>query len=259
MLIVHLVEDPFSVLSAFVPDPPSRPHLVPLFPPLYNPPADPSSSQNQTPLPSAPIPTFPAATALPLEHAAPALPFLENLTPAVDGTTKRRRHWTITRNPTWRNKGKERDDDPSALAPELPPWRMPRPAGATDFGSFALLGGALAEEMRVRGIATTGRERETWDHEVTAVLLRERLRCTPRLPPVPAVEEGDVYWSKQRAAEAEDYVRDVVYGGAEGLAYVRSLAEFVDGNCYYKEVRIYLLKCTGACLPSRRKSRWNKM
>ncbi len=91
------------------------------------------------------------------------------------------------------------------------------PRGATDFGSFALLGGALAEEMRVRGIATTGRERETWDHEVTAVLLRERLRCTSRLPHVSVVEEGDVYWSKQRAAEAEDYVRDVVYGGAEGL------------------------------------------
>lgn len=250
MLIAHPVEDPFSVLSAFVPDPPSRPHLVPLYPPLYNPPADPSSSQNQTPYPAAPISTFPAATALPLEHTAPALPFLDTLAPAAaDGPAKRRRYWTITRNPTWRNKGKERDDDPSALAPELPPWRMPRPAGAMDFGSFALLGGALAEEMRARGMAATGRERETWDHEVTAALLRERLRCAARVPPVQVPEEGDVYWTKRRAAEAEDYVRDTVYGGAEGLAYVRSLAEFVDGNCYYKEVRRCLLQRINACLP----------
>jgi len=38
----------------------------------------------------------------------------------------------------------------------------------------------------------------------------------------------DGYWTTQRAAEAEEYIRDVVYGGVDGLAYVRSLAEFVS-------------------------------
>lgn len=35
------------------------------------------------------------------------------------------------------------------------------------------------------------------------------------------------YWTAERAASAERYIRDVVYGGVDGLAYVRSLAEFV--------------------------------
>ena len=37
-------------------------------------------------------------------------------------------------------------------------------------------------------------------------------------------EQG--YWAR-RGRAAEDYVRDIVYGGVDGLAYVRSLAEFV--------------------------------
>ena len=45
---------------------------------------------------------------------------------------------------------------------------------------------------------------------------------------------ANAYWTTQRAAEAEDYIRDVVYGGVDGLAYVRSLAEFVDGNCLHR-------------------------
>ncbi|KAF5346868.1 hypothetical protein D9756_010623 [Leucocoprinus leucothites] len=38
------------------------------------------------------------------------------------------------------------------------------------------------------------------------------------------------YFTSQRAAEAEEYIRDVVYGGVDGLAYVRSLAEFVRSS-----------------------------
>jgi len=36
------------------------------------------------------------------------------------------------------------------------------------------------------------------------------------------------YWTDGQAAEAEEYIKDVVYGGVEGFAYVRSLAEFVN-------------------------------
>ncbi|THH19529.1 hypothetical protein EUX98_g8760 [Antrodiella citrinella] len=39
-------------------------------------------------------------------------------------------------------------------------------------------------------------------------------------------ESEEAYW-RAKVAPAEDYVRDVVYGGVEGLAYVRSLATFI--------------------------------
>lgn len=35
------------------------------------------------------------------------------------------------------------------------------------------------------------------------------------------------YWTNERAVAVEGYLRDVVYAGVEGLAYVRSWAEFV--------------------------------
>jgi len=35
------------------------------------------------------------------------------------------------------------------------------------------------------------------------------------------------YFTSQRAAEAENYIWDIVYGGVDGFAYVRSMAEFV--------------------------------
>ena len=49
---------------------------------------------------------------------------------------------------------------------------------------------------------------------------------------------ANAYWTSQRAAEAEGYIRDLVYGGVDGLAYVRSLAEFVDDSCLYR-VRVF--------------------
>ena len=45
-----------------------------------------------------------------------------------------------------------------------------------------------------------------------------------------AVDDLGEYWSPACAKEAESYVRDVVYGGVDGYAYVRSLAEFVGGK-----------------------------
>jgi bromodomain-containing protein 7/9 len=43
----------------------------------------------------------------------------------------------------------------------------------------------------------------------------------------PPVFDPKEYWSTPNALDAEGYIRDVVYGGVDGLAYVRSLAEFV--------------------------------
>ncbi|KIM44007.1 hypothetical protein M413DRAFT_443069 [Hebeloma cylindrosporum] len=225
------MEDPFSVLSVFVPEPPSRPHLVPLYAPLTPAPhlfSDPSSSQTPQP-PPAPSSSFPSATSIPTNHLPPALPFLHSDNPG--NQQPRRRHWVISRNASSR-KGKEKEEE-QELGSELPAWQMPREPHAFDFGSFALLAGELTEEMRRRGLTPSVEKEE----EVNLDLIRnslERQDTTNVLDGTSSTtsDTADLlangYWSAQRAAEAEDYLKDVVYGGVDGFAYVRSLAEFVD-------------------------------
>ena len=276
------MEDPFSVLSFFVPDPQTRPHLVPLYPPL----------QPSTPLPpSTPISTsistssdvlalhtraFPSSTILPLDYTPAALPLLHNVdynlqqaqTNPLSAPTSRRRHWTISRNTT-RQKGKEREDDidnfggGGGSGVEIPAWQVAREANAVDFGCFALLGAELEAEMRRRKLGvgvngvngTTGSVLNAGEKEEDTMLglIRSSLDCSQAAKNVGGGEDGtsaapataptptptirtartganllaNAYWTSQRAAEAEDYIRDVVYGGVDGLAYVRSLAEFV--------------------------------
>jgi bromodomain-containing protein 7/9 len=126
---------------------------------------------------------------------------------------------------------------------------MPREAHATDFGSFALLAGELAEEMRRRGLTPSPEKEE----EVGLDLIRNSLdyqdggKCLGGISNA-ASDAADLlangYWSTQRVAEAEEYVRDVVYGGVDGFAYVRSLAAFVDRKSAYKDPEVCsLLRC----------------
>jgi hypothetical protein len=196
------VEDPFSVLSALVPDPPFHPKLTPLYAststiPSKAPSYDPNTPRSsQTPQPTT---TFPAAVSV---HVPDRRPIAEE-TP--------KKHWTITRNATSRNKGKEREEEtPEVIRPN-------REFHATDFGSFGVLGAQLGN---------IDNEESLRDE------LKYSLDCERDLDAsqsqIPTVTEG--YWSTRRAAEAEEYIRDVVYGGVEGLAYVRSLAEFVDSE-----------------------------
>jgi len=120
---------------------------------------------------------------------------------------------------------------------------MPREAHATDFGSFALLAGELAEEMRRRGLTMSTEKEE----EAGLDLIRNSLDYqdggkvlggTSSTASDTADLLANGYWSTQRVAEAEEYVRDVVYGGVDGFAYVRSLAEFVDGSSVYKDLEV---------------------
>ncbi|KAF8192704.1 hypothetical protein K438DRAFT_2017894 [Mycena galopus ATCC 62051] len=102
-----------------------------------------------------------------------------------------------------------------------------RETHALDFGAFALLAG----EMRRRGVPLPE------GLEDADVILKGAVRDSLEIP-VPA-ETGDSggavppafdlkkYWGTGQALGAEGYIRDVVYGGVDGLAYVRSLAEFV--------------------------------
>ncbi|KAH0580709.1 hypothetical protein H2248_002194 [Termitomyces sp. 'cryptogamus'] len=214
------MEDPFSVLSALAPEPETRPHLTQLHPPLFSTPPqyDPSSSQSQSNTPRAPLPYYPSVN-LHFERPPPHFSL-------TDTSSTKRRHWMIIRNPT-RSKQKDMDE---AEAQEAPPWQTPREIQATDYGSYAALVGALEAEIRQRRIA--GREGE--EEEKIIQVLRDTLDCqaapTNLLEPkkdIP-VSLANNYWSAQRASAAEEYIRDVVYGSVDGLAYVRSLAEFVS-------------------------------
>ncbi|KAJ6632200.1 hypothetical protein B0H10DRAFT_1865520 [Mycena sp. CBHHK59/15] len=204
------VEDPFSYLSALVPDPPMRPQLLPIYPPP--PSAQPSRDISATPAPSAQ--TYPLPTLLPPSHTPPTIS-----TPAT--TTK---HWYIARNGAPR---KPKDELALEDADEAPA----RDAHALDFGAFAVLAGELAEEMRRRGMALP-EGLEDADVRVRAAV-RESVDLGAESGAADGEGDGILgettndYWSTAHALEAEGYVRDVVYGGVDGLAYVRSLAEFV--------------------------------
>src|SRR5277367_1090641 len=64
----------------FVPDPQTRPHLVPLYPPLsLSSTSISTSTWTSSDAPSHISRAFPSTTALPLDYTPPALPFLHNL------------------------------------------------------------------------------------------------------------------------------------------------------------------------------------
>ena len=103
------------------------------------------------------------------------------------------------------------------------PWKEPREHHHLDHGSFAALVDQLVEESKSTHVDLTGAEN---------LLQLIRSSIDTNLPDYDlAVQAKDnagdeAYW-KQKAGQAEDYLRDVVYGGPEGVAYVRSLAAFV--------------------------------
>lgn len=194
------MEDPFSILSVFAPEPASRPQLRPLYPPQL------SSDQSS--------PTLPGPSCIPLKRPAPTLSTLDNQGP--DQQRKKRRHWHIVRNATTRGKGKDKDEEEPSTD-----WRTPREAHTVDFGSYAALVPRLAEEMHVRDVGSVwGSEERVFE------AIRSSVAPVSTDPPETQPPQGD-YWTLQRALEAEDYIRDIVYGGVDGLAYVRSLAEFM--------------------------------
>jgi bromodomain-containing protein 7/9 len=223
------VEDPFAVLSVFAQEPPSRPYVTSLFHPLVNPTPstqlqpqyDPTTLRSQSLPLQLPTPLLTSIN-LPLDYSPPDLvvPVAEAAGPSG------RRHWVITRNLTRR--GKEKDDEHEL--PEVLDLRPVREVHAVDFGSFAQLAGALEEEMRQRGILV-----QDGDDEVKILdSLRESVVCETtatgdhQLGLMESAGSGVTdYWTSQRAAAAEEYIRDLVYGGVDGLAYTRSLAEFV--------------------------------
>ncbi|KAF8265875.1 hypothetical protein EI94DRAFT_1587444 [Lactarius quietus] len=167
------MEDPFSVLSAIVPDPPFSPLLTPLI------------QDSSPPLPTgAPSPKDPSV--------APE--------PPVGGTKSKYRHWTIIRQLPQRTKAKETvEERPSPLDS-----KKPRLLHTTDFGLFPTIAAKLSSG------ATIGTEEELLTALHTSL---ESSACSEN--------------SENQAAIAQIWLREVVYGGFDGLAYMRSVAEFV--------------------------------
>lgn len=202
------MEDPFLLFTDLVLTTLTRPLLTPIYPPLSTGQTQRNPAQSQTPQPSTSFP-IPTTVSLNRHPYQPALP--------------KGRHWVVTRNVNYR-RGKDREDENDES--QNTDWKTAREAHATDFGSLALLAGELAEEMKRRGISGD-------DEQRTMEIIKDSLDCvapqasSSSLNAAPSTSGQPPYWSSARAAEAEDHIRDVVYGGVEGLAYVRSLAEFV--------------------------------
>lgn len=91
---------------------------------------------------------------------------------------------------------------------------------------FATLAGHVAQEYRIQD----PRADLASEAQLFGVLRHSIDRSVAWRDPSWSRDELDLtangYWAR-RGRAAEDYVRDVVYGGVDGLAYVRSLAEFV--------------------------------
>ncbi|OCH85872.1 hypothetical protein OBBRIDRAFT_784195 [Obba rivulosa] len=202
------LEDPFSILSLLVPEPMSRPLLTPLYPSL-------PTDTPDIPFPG-PVNIPPSAFTSSLTRPS----FTRTLKSSGGRVTKgKRRHWTISRNAPGRGRVREKDEDE-----EIPAWKVPREPVATDFGTYSTLVSLLAMERRTRDLAADlGSEERLF--EALRLSVENRSSCLPQQ--VVSEDPTEKYWSG-KAREAEEYVRDIVYGGVDGIAYVRSVAEFVS-------------------------------
>jgi bromodomain-containing protein 7 len=200
------VEDPFSILSALVPDPAcAAPLVTPLFPPSLQ---DSSSQQITLPLPiNVPLPTqIPTAPATTTPAAPVSQPTL------AESSKSKYRHWTITRPTPQRGKAK----DPAVEErPPTPEWRKPRPLHTADYGLFPSLAVTSPSSPGGKPEALATQER-----------LSEALYASLENPADPS---GTTINKRPTATATvgQSWLREVVYGGWDGLAYTRSVAEFV--------------------------------
>lgn len=122
-----------------------------------------------------------------------------------------------------------RDKDPSRrrVSSSFPqygvPWylshsscKLEREVHTLDWGTLSVLGGDMADEIKRRGVSD----------EHVPDLIREQLDVEESGLKRKRDDDG-VYFNSRRANEAEAYLRDMVYGGVDGYAYVRSLAQFL--------------------------------
>ncbi|KAI6141725.1 hypothetical protein BKA82DRAFT_1006559 [Pisolithus tinctorius] len=216
------MEDPFSVLNVFVPDPPSRPQLSALYPP---PPSTEGTSYT------------PQAIQLPSDHPFPHLATVDTrhtylpgtkLTAQTDRPINKRKHWTIVRHSATRSRLKDTDqEEHMASASKTSHEALP-----ADWGTFAELLGRLAADPASRA-NTCASEQNLLAALRSSMSSRQIPHSSPpSSSPWPSTDtsipqtESD-FWTDATVRNGWDYLLDVVYGGVDGFAYVRSLAEFL--------------------------------
>lgn len=130
---------------------------------------------------------------------------LPQAAPELTATPTKRRHWTINRHS---GRGRAKDGDEEDAHTSFPG----REHTTTDYGSMSVLMARLAAETTVQNIN---------DQPKLFDLLRNSI--DGRDVPSPS----DTNPTEAAALDAQDYIWSLVYGGVDGLAYVRSLAEFI--------------------------------
>jgi len=180
------MEDPFSILSALVPEAFGAPLITPLF---SSPSQDPS--QIDLPLPTnVPPPKSPPVAPAPVPQS-------------TESNKSKYQYWTVTRPTSQRGKAKDLVED----RPPTPERRKPRPLHTADFGLFPLLATNLSPEGTTEALATQERLFEAL-HTGLESAVHSQTDTNP-------------------AMGAQSWLQEVVYGGFDGLAYLRSIAEFV--------------------------------
>lgn len=228
------VERPFSVLQQLVPDPPSLPLLAPLIDiqseatesvevtPAPKEASQPPEEKDNSPIRGPSSLPLPALSSI-LADAGRNLP--PNPSTALSTIGKRKlQHWTITRNPP-RNRARDAEDNEDSTGAHLGKRR--RVVEAMDYGSFSQLTGLVAAE---NGVLADDFDEVFGTEEKFLNSLKISLEKLTR--PAEMQDKMDIDGEKaldlELVVESDEYVRDVVYGGIDGLAYVRSLAEFVS-------------------------------
>ena len=130
---------------------------------------------------------------------------LPQAAPELTATPTKRRHWTINRH-SGRGRAKDGDEEDA-------PTSLPRREHATtDYGSMSTLMADLTALTTTQSIS---------DQPKLFDLLRNSVdgRDSSSAP--------DTDPTEATALNAQDYIWSLLYGGVDGLAYVRSLAEFI--------------------------------
>ncbi|KAI6131727.1 hypothetical protein EV401DRAFT_1850228 [Pisolithus croceorrhizus] len=233
------MEDPYSVLNVFISDPPSRPHLTPLYPPL---PTEGASYMPQ-PIQLSPDRPFPCLATV---DAQTYLPGAKSAAQTVYPVNKRK-HWTIVRHSATRSRLKEADQEEHTVSAS----KMSHEALPVEWGTFAELLGRLAADPASRANICSS-EQNLLAALRGSISSKQVPHWTPASLPSwsstdpPVLQSESDLWTDAAVRNGWDYLLDVVYGGVDGFAYVRSLAEFLRRP---SEVKVCLNASCPLCDP----------
>lgn len=130
---------------------------------------------------------------------------LPQAAPELTATPTKRRHWSINRHS---GRGRAKDGDEEDAHTSLPR----REHTTTDYGSMSVLMAALAAEPTAQHVHHQHKFFDLLRNSIDGRDLSSTLDTNP---------------TEAAALDAQDFIWSLLYGGVDGLAYVRSLAEFV--------------------------------